>query len=269
MHTLRQRSFPAVAIVTVLLLLCIFPGQSLITSLFPGLPEFVKIRPSLVFLEIPIHLVSIDLILVLGLFLLIYPVVILLFPARTGIPAWRQAMQRVSSVLAGLFVLLFCLLSGGLMYYLVQDYLPRNIRNGIGSFGMNADIFLPYPGYETIHLRGSTVLFVCVVIGMIIAARKIRKEPGMQKAGRLTREQRMTPYERMMQEKRIKEKPMITRAGDRSSQPAVATKPAANRKPAPPAQRTTRPGGNNRPELCCTQPVTTFKPEAVSYMPMS
>ena len=254
-RTGQQRRFPAVAIVAVLFLICI-PGQFWIAKLFPAMSGLVRINPSLVFLDIPIRLpVAIDLVLVLGLFFLIYPVVILVYPSRPGIPSWRQAIQRARSAFVGVVALLFCVLSGGLIYYLVQDYLPRNVQTGINSFGINADIHLPYPGYETIHLRGSTVLLVFFVIGMWICLRKIRKEPGMQKAGQLTREQRMTPYERMMQEKRMQEK--------------QGTKPATNRAPASIEQGTPRPVYNDLPRLCDSRPVMTFKPEAVSYMPMS
>jgi len=277
MHTGQQRRFPAVPIAAVLFLLCIIPGQFWIAKLVPDIAGLVQINPSLVFLDIPIHFpVAIDLILAPGLFLLVYPLVILIYPSRTGIPSWRQAVQRTRSAFAGLFILLFCVLSGGLIYYLVQDELSRRVRNGINSFGINTDIYLPYPGYETIHLRGSTILFVCFVTGMWICLRKIRKEPGMQKAGQLTREQRMTPYERMMQEKRMKEKQVMQEVqpiqhtqhkkkghkADKISQPA----PQAGKHP---YQETTRPYRNDPTGLCCRQPVRTFRPEAVSYMPMS
>jgi hypothetical protein len=112
------------------------------------------------------------------------------------------------------------------------------------------------------------VLFIGFVIGMVICIRKIRKEPGMQKAGRLTREQRMTPYERIMQEKRTKEKQTMQEARIRQNA-AVAAKPAANRAPVVRQERAARSGRNSPPALCCTQPVTAFKPEAVNYMPMS
>ena len=252
MHTGRQRKFPAVAIVAVLFLLCIIPGQALIANLWPGISGLAGINPSLVFLDIPAYLpVTIDMILVPGLFFLLYPFVILFFPSRPGISAWRQVIQRVGSVFAGLFALLFCMSSGGLTYYLVQDYLSMRVRNGIDSFGINADIHLPYPGYETIHLRGSAVLLVCFVIGMSICIQKIRKEPGMQKPGKLTREQRMTPYERMLQEKR-----------------APTPTAAINRNPIGIEHRTTRSDRNNFPHLCYNEPIMAFRPEAVAYMPM-
>ena len=257
-HTGQQRPFPAVAIVAVLLLLCIIAGQYWLPQLFPGISGLARINPSVVLLDIPLPLpLQIDLVVVPALFLLVYPLVVLLYPSRTGISPWRQAMLRARSVSVGLFAVLFCTLSGGLIYYLGQGYLPRNVRNGIESFGIHADIHLPYPGYETIHLRGSTVLLVCFMFGLWICIRKIKKEPGTQPAQRLTREQRMTPYERMMEEKRANKKqmPPETRTkkkgykADKSPQPVV---PAAA-----------------RPGLCRHQPVVRFKPEAVNYMPLS
>ena len=241
MHTGRQRRFPAVTIVAVLFLLCIIPGQAFIANLLPQISGFAGITPGLVFLDIPAHLpITIDMILVPGLFLLLYPLVILFYPSRPGISAWRQVLKRVGAIFAGFFALLICMSSGGLIYYLVQGYLPMPVRNGIDSFGINADIHLSYPGYETIHLRGSAVLLLCFVIGMAICIRKIRKEPGMRKSGKLTREQRMTPYERMLQE---------------------------HRSPTGIQRRTTRPDhSNNLPHLCYSEPVMAFRPEAVAYM---
>lgn len=273
-HSGRQRPFPAVAIVTVLFLICIIPGQFWITNLFPGMFGFVEIHPSLVLLDIHIPLpVTIDLILVSGLFLLIYPVIVLFFPSRPGVSSWRQAMQRAGAVLAGLFALLFCMLSGGLIYYLVQDYLPRRIRNGIDSFGINADIHLSYPGYETIHLRGSLILLVCFVIGLSIFIRKIRKEPGVQKTRPLTREQRMTPYERIVKEKRMqekqmkeipmKEKQMLQEAGIKKKERK------ADKSWQPIEQATTRHDRNVQPRLCHIQPIMSLDLDAVNYMPMS
>lgn len=251
----KQRHFPAVAISAVLFLLCIFLGQFWVTKLFPATSGLVQIKPSLVFLDIPIAApFTIDLLLVTGLFLLIYPLVILFYPSRPGIPSWRQAILRARNAFVGLFALLFCMLAGGYIYYLVKDQLPLQVRNGIDSMGINADIHLPYRGFENIPLRGSLVLFVCFVIGLIICIRKIRKEPGTQ-TSRLTREQRMTPYERMIQEKR-----MVGKAekngynADKISQP-VYPKTVIN-----------RPVSND--QVCYHQPVYTFTPVPVRYMPM-
>ena len=266
MHTGRQRKFPAVAIVAILFLLCIMPGQALIANYLPKISGLAGINPSLVFLDIPAYLpVTIDLILVPGLFFLLYPFVILFYPSRPGISAGGQVIQRVGAVFAGLFALLFCVLSGGLIYYLVQDHLPMRVRNGIDSFGINADIHLPYPGYETIHLRGSAVLFVCFVIGMSICIQKIRKEPGMRKSVKLTREQRMTPYQRMLKEKQ----PPTGTAAINTRTTAINTgKAAINRNPVGVERRTTRPDRKSIPHLCYSEPVMAFRPEAVAYMPI-
>jgi len=269
-HTGKQRVFPAVAIAAVLFLLCIIPGQFWLAKLFPEISGLARIDPSFVFLDIPIDLpFTIDLIVAPGLFLLIYPIVVVVYPSRPGIPSWQQATKRVRSAFVGLFVLLFSVLSGGLIYYLAQEYLSRRVRNGINSLGINADIHLAYPGYETIHLRGSTVILVCAMIGMWICIRKIRKEPGQQQAGRLTPEQRMTPYQRMILEKRVKEKQLVQEA--RITQKAgikqKGQKTDKNRQPAETA--TGQPVLKGQPVMCLSQPVMTFKPEAVNYMPMS
>lgn len=267
-HTGKQRVFPAVAIAGVLFLLCIVPGQFWLAKLFPEISGLARIDPSFVFLDIPIDLpFTIDLVLAPALFLLIYPVVVAVYPSRPGIPAWQQATKRMRSAFVGLLVLLISVLAGGLMYYLVQEYFSRRVRNGINSLGINADIHLAYPGYENIHLRGSTIIMVCAMTGMWICIRKIKKEPGQQHAGQLTPEQRMTPYKRMIQEKRVKEKQLtqegvIQKAGmkqqgqkaDKTGQPETTT--------GQPAQK-------GQPVFCRTQPVMTFKPEAVNYMPMS
>lgn len=256
----KRRQFPAVAISAVLILLCIVPGQFWASKTFPAVSGLVQINPSLIFLDIPTPLpFTIDLVLVLGLFLLIYPLVILLYPSRPGIPSWRQAIVRARNAFAGLFAVLFFVLSGGWIYYLVKDQLPINVRNGIDSMGINADIHLAYPGLEAIPLRGSLVLFICFLIGITIFIRKIRKEPGMRKAGRLTREQRMTPYERMIREKRMIQKDGMKNNGlntEKSWQPVYPNVVAS------------RPGWNDQSRLCYSQPVFTFTPMAVRYMPM-
>jgi hypothetical protein len=235
-HAGRQRPFPALAIVSVLGLLCLFPGQRWIANLLPGIAGLARIDPSLTILDIPVQVhVRIDLILVPGLFLLSYLVVILLYPSRSGTSSWREAPQRVGAVVAGVFALLLCMASGALISYLSRDHLPRPIRNGIDSLGINANIHLPYAGYEDIHLRGNIILLVCFIIGIAICIRQIKKAPGTRKkVVRLTAEQRMTPYERMLREKRQLEKQK----------------------------------SKDLPALCRHHPVRTIEPEAVNYMPM-
>jgi len=262
-HSGQQRRFPAVAIMIVLFALCIFPGQFLITKQFPSIAGPVQINPSLVFLDIPIHLpVAIDLVLVAGMFFLIYPLVILFYPLRPGILSWRQSLQRIRAAFTGLFVLLCCMLLGGGIYYLAQDHLPAQVKTGINSLGLIADIHLAYPGQETIYLRGSLVLLVCFIIGLIICIRKIKKEP----ATGLTREQRMTPYERMLQEKRMKEKLMMQEVQEAEMRKG-GYHPDKGRKPAIPEQVIVHPHRHGQTHLCYSQPVMKLRPEATYFMP--
>jgi hypothetical protein len=262
-HAGRQRRVPALAIALVILILCVVPGQFLITKQFPSISGLAQLNPSLVFLDIPIKMpVGIDLILVPALFILLYPVAILLYPLRPGILSWRQSLQRIQAAFTGLFLLLCCMLLGGLIYYLVQDHLTTQVRNGINSMGFIADIHLSYRGHETIYLRGSMVLLICFIIGMVIFVRKMRKEPGSQ----LTREQRMTPYQRMLQEKKLvkeQEKQMMQEAEmrlngyhpDKSRKPATIEQVAFQQDPHHPAQ------------VCFSQPVSRLRPEAAYFMP--
>lgn len=256
-HTGQQRRFPAVAIVVVLFILCVTPGQYLIAKQFPTISGLAQINPSVVFLDIPVYLpIPIDLILAPGLFLLIYPLVVLLYPFGP-----RRPLQRVRAAFTGLFVLLCCILSGALIYYLVQDHLTTQVRTGINSIGINADIHLAYPGYETIPLRGSLILLVCFIIGLLICIRKIRKQP----VSGLTRAQRMTPYERMLQEKRMG-KHMIKEA--RQIQKKTEEYEIDNRIPAPLEQQTIQGDRLFPSRVCYSKPVITLKPEAVYYMPV-
>ena len=70
----------------------------------------------------------------------------------------------------------------------------------------------------------------------------------MQRPGKLTREQRMTPYQRMLQEKQ-----------------APTGTAAINKAPVRIERRTPRPDPNNFPHLCYSEPLTAFRPEAVAY----
>lgn len=265
----KNRQFPAVTVAVVLILLCIYPGQLLTTQWFPAASGFVQVNPSLIFLDIPIPLpVTIDLLLVMGLFLILYPLVIVFYPSQSGIPSWQQAIQRVQHVVVGFMALLCCMLLGGFIYYLVQDHLSEDVRNGINSLGINADIHLSYFGFDTIHLRGSLILLVCFIIGITICIFKIKKEPGKQKAGRLTREQRMTPYKRMMQEKRVLQKPTAKQDTHTTTVKNNARETGKKWQSAHPDGLTAQHNRKVHQHICYNQPVSSLKPVAVAYMPL-
>jgi len=265
-HTGRQRLFPAVAIVSVLVVLCLFPGQQLIANLFPGISGLARIDPSLTIIDIPVPThVTVDLILVPGLFILSYLIVILLYPSRSGMSSWREAILRLRAVFVGVFALLLCMGSGALISYLARDYVPKSIRNGIDSLAINADIHLPYAGYEAIHLHGNVILLACFIIGIAICIRQIKRAPKTRKRARLTGEQRMTPYERMLREKR--ELKIQQAAEVRMTTPA-RSKQGTSRKTTGEKPGSPRSDGKKLPALCLNHPVLTIEPVAVNYMPM-
>ncbi|HUP13218.1 MAG TPA: hypothetical protein VM187_13415, partial [Niastella sp.] len=132
-HPAQQRKFPAVAMVLAVLVLCIYPGQYLLTKQFPQAAGLAQFKPALMFLEIPVELpFIIDLVLTPVLFLLIYPLVMLLYPGCSGIG------HRFRAAATGLFTMFCCVLIGGLIYYLAQGYLTPAVRTGINSMGLMA-----------------------------------------------------------------------------------------------------------------------------------
>jgi hypothetical protein len=179
----RGRSFLLVA---VLLLISILLEQYLVFPLLPWISGFGGIRPMVVFLDIPVGFpVTIDLIPVGILFSFFYSIVIVPGLPRAGGSVWPALRKRMGAALAGLSALLVCLLAGGGVFYLLQDHLPREVRNGIDSFGIQADIYLPYPGEGTIHLRGSMILLVACYFGQRIWMRKMRGRPVMMEVVRV------------------------------------------------------------------------------------
>jgi hypothetical protein len=256
-HAGQQRRFPAVAMVLVLLALCIYPGQYLLTKQFPQIAGLAQFKPQLVFLEIPVQLpFVIDLVLAPVLFLLMYPLVMLFYPSCSG--KWH----RFRAAVTGLFTLLCCVLIGGLIYYLVQGHLTPEVQTGINSMGFMADIHVAYPGYETIALRGSMVLFICFIIGLVILIRKLRKEPPTP----LTREQRMTPYERMLQERKMNKGIQEQRKVQPQEHTIDNNRNTRNIIPVE-QPRLIQQDRNGHSFFCYNQPIRIFKPEAMYFMP--
>ena len=240
MCTDQQRRVPAVTIVVLLFISCVAASHYWAAHQFPTLAGLVKIKPSLVFLEIPVQLpIPIDLVLTLILFLVSYTIVTLFFPGSPGLPFGWQTFKRLKAAVAGIIALLFCTIAGGVIYYFVQGHLSPRAQQGINTLGLNADIRF---GSQNFSLQGSMIVFAGFLIGLIIFIVKIRNAPPVP----LTREQRITPYERMLQEKRM-HKTQPTNA-------YIQSKPVN-------IQRSST-------HVCYTHPVITLKPLAVNYMPM-
>ena len=139
-------------LVVILLLISILLEQA-ITGLCPWLSQLGGVRPMIVFLDIPLETpVTIDWLPVGVLFILFYSIVCL-------------PRGRAWTILGRWWLLLIFLLIGGGIYYGLSGFLPKTIRNGIDSFGMRADLILPYPSGETVHLHGSMIMLVFFILG--------------------------------------------------------------------------------------------------------
>jgi hypothetical protein len=229
----RQRSFPAVIIAALLLAFCIFPAQGWLAHLFPGITGRATIDPGLTIFDIPIHLpFAIDLILVPGLFIILYSAAILIF--SSGLP------QRLAAVFVGIITILFSVAAGAVIFWLLRDHLPDQIRNSMRSFAVNADL---HAGYPTYHFFGDTISFLGLIVGTAVSIRIMAKSPQLQVRKRLTPEQRMTPYQRMLLERQY----------------GTPRQPAINHVP----RHHERSHG-----LCRNEPLLTLQPEAVNFRPL-
>ena len=131
----------------------------------------------IVFLDIPLPLANIDWIPVGFIFIFFYGLVISSEMNHRGLPPAALRRKKMAAALTGWWLLLLCMLAGGGLYYLVQDSLPRSVRNGIDSFGVRADITLPYPSGELVHLHGSVLLLLLTILGFRLLLKKTALPP--------------------------------------------------------------------------------------------
>lgn len=127
----------------------------------------------IVFLDIPVRApVPIDWIPVGLIFIFFYSLVYL--PRRTHRDAAmkREMQKKLWGLLGRWLFLLVCILAAGGLFYELSDYLPKQVRNGIDSFGIRADLVLPYPSDERVHLQGSMIMLVFCIIGWRLLVKK-------------------------------------------------------------------------------------------------
>ena len=163
----RRSNLP---LITLLLAISILLEQFFIAPIFPWLGNFGSIRPMIVFLDIPLELPAIDLIPVSLLFALFYQIA-----PSAGLSREHPSISsgaRVWKALTGWWTLLLLFLAGGGCFHLAQDYLPRSVNNGIDSFGVRADLTLPYPSGGLIHLHGSVVMLLSCTLGVLVLNRR-------------------------------------------------------------------------------------------------
>jgi len=155
----RKGSF---LLVTFLLVIAILLEQFWLSRLLPWLGELGRVQPMIVFLDIPLRLPVIDWIPVGAIFIILYLVVVSpeLPRSHRGTILWNKGW----SLFAGWWLLLLCIAAAGGLYYLVEDRLPRQVQNGIDSFGFRADIAVPLRE-DPIHLHGGVILLIALLIG--------------------------------------------------------------------------------------------------------
>jgi hypothetical protein len=159
-----------------LLLLSIVFERFFIAPFFPMVEAVGSFRPMIVFLDIPLALPAIDWLPVSVLFSIFYAIVIGPSLSRMdpkGLPGEKGLLgRRIWKALTGWYLLLACIAAGGGLYYLVEAYLPKQVGNGIDSFGVRADLTLPYPSGELIHLHGSVIQLLFALLGLHLMARR-------------------------------------------------------------------------------------------------
>jgi hypothetical protein len=153
-----------------LLLLSVVFEQFFIAPFFPMIDAAGSLRPMIVFLDIPLSLPEISWLPVSILFCIFYAVVIGPRLSRSGTKGLLR--KRIWKGLTGWYLLLACIAAGGGLYNLVEGYFPKQVANGIDSFGVSTDLTLPYPSGEVIHLHGSMIQLLFALLGLYLMARR-------------------------------------------------------------------------------------------------
>lgn len=163
----------AILLVVILLLISVLLEQA-IAGIFPLLSQAGGVRPMIVFLDIPLETpVKIDWLPVGFIFMIFYSMVVVhRGPGGLEGAGDSSGFGRGWAVLGRWWLLLILMLTGGGIYSIASGFLPKEVRKGIESFGMRADLTLPYPSGETIHLQGSMIMLVFFILGWRLLIKK-------------------------------------------------------------------------------------------------
>ncbi|HEV3413949.1 MAG TPA: hypothetical protein VG101_15825 [Puia sp.] len=174
-----------ILLVVILLLISILLEQA-IAGICPWLSQVGGVRPMIVFLDIPLEApMTIDWLPVGFIFIIFYSIV---RPRNeeagdpTGNVNGSGTFGRGWAILGRWWLLLILMLTGGGIYYGLSGFLPKEIRNGIESFGMRADLTLPYPSGETVHLQGSMIMLAFFIFGWRLLINKAIPPAAVQPA---------------------------------------------------------------------------------------
>jgi uncharacterized membrane protein YjgN (DUF898 family) len=158
-----------------ILLFSILLDRLCISRIAPWLSGLIGLNPIPVIFGVPVNLpITLGLIPILVTFVIFYS--ILIYPYRHSHEslAREQMKQRMSRVFVGILSIPLCTILSGIVYLMIHDHLSRALRNGIESFGLNADIYLFYPTNEITHLKGGVVILTGFLIGIYIFIKKTR-----------------------------------------------------------------------------------------------
>jgi hypothetical protein len=161
-------------LMVILLLISILLEQA-IAGVCPLLGQMGGVRPMIVFLDIPLEApVTVDWLPVGFIFIIFYTIVSAPRGEGNGNSNDNSGgtFGRGWAILGRWWLLLIFLLTGGGIYYGVSGFLPKEIRKGIESFGMRADLILPYPSGEKVHLQGSMIMLVFFILGWRLLIKK-------------------------------------------------------------------------------------------------
>jgi len=168
-------------VVLVLFAIAILLDRYLIEALCPWMADLGGISLMVVFLDIPVALPQINPLPVAVLFSLFYSMT----PTASPVRQEYAPTGRLSTIWGGVIVLALWMSAGALVYHFAQGLLPRQVRNGIDSFGIHADIHTPLTEYSILPFRGGFILLLCFIIGGRILVKRInrtaiaRPVPGM------------------------------------------------------------------------------------------
>ncbi len=162
-------------IVISILLAATLLDQFLISKIIPWLSGLLSINPILVILGVPVSLpVTFGLIPVFAFFMFFYSMAIAPYHFLHDPATKEHARKKFRKVVSGVFAIPFCILLSGLIYAVMHDWLPKNLRNAFESMGLNADLHTYLPGDKTIHFRGSIFILTGFFCGIYIFMKKIK-----------------------------------------------------------------------------------------------
>jgi hypothetical protein len=158
-----------------ILLLAVITDQIFSSAFFPWESELAGVKPVIVFLDIPVPLPwTMGLVGVMGFFWVYYLLFFTRPQKKHGVNTGWSASAHFSKIFFTILSLPIWIVASGLLYAFIQEWLPRPLRNGIESFGINTDLFFPFSDGHAIHLRGSMVMLAGCWLGVAVFRKNMR-----------------------------------------------------------------------------------------------